>query len=88
MQNKNSGGSKGILEGLNINSKLKNKENVQNDNHDDNTSYVKRSYTLKSSTIKKLQELKVFVYSDPSIKYNEIVDEAINYLYDLKKEKQ
>lgn len=41
----------------------------------------KRSYMLKATTIKKLQELKVFVYDDPDITYNEIVDEAICNLY-------
>lgn len=45
---------------------------------------IKRSYTLKPSTIRKLQELKVFVYPDPNVTYNEIVDEAINLLYDSK----
>ena len=42
---------------------------------------VKRSYTLRRSTIKKLQELKVFYYEDPNVTYNEIVDEAIQALY-------
>jgi hypothetical protein len=46
---------------------------------------VKRGYTLKPSTIRKLNELKVFIYDDPSITFNEIVDEAINLLYDTKK---
>jgi hypothetical protein len=45
----------------------------------------KRSYSLKVSTIKKLEELKVFVYKDPKIRYNDIVDEAINLLYSIKK---
>jgi len=47
----------------------------------------KRSYMLKTSTIKKIQELKVFVYDDPNITYNEIVDKAINLLYDTEKAK-
>jgi|LSQX01.3.fsa_nt_gb ABC-type Zn2+ transport system substrate-binding protein/surface adhesin len=46
---------------------------------------IKRSYTLRPSTIRKLQELKVFVYKDPNITYNEIVDEAICLLYSNKK---
>jgi hypothetical protein len=46
---------------------------------------IKRSYTLKPSTIRKLQELKVFVYQDPNITYNEIVDDAICLLYGSKK---
>jgi predicted phosphoribosyltransferase len=47
----------------------------------------KRSYMLKGSTIKKLQELKVFVYDDPDVTYNEIVDKAIILLYDTEKNK-
>jgi hypothetical protein len=41
---------------------------------------VKRSYTLKESTVKKLQELKVY-YFPTSTKYNDIVDLAISDLY-------
>ncbi|MCY6371759.1 hypothetical protein [Clostridium ganghwense] len=46
---------------------------------------VKRSYTLRPSTVKMLQELKVFIYDDPYIKYNDIVDAAIRFFYDFKK---
>lgn len=49
---------------------------------------IKRSYTLRPSTIRKLQELKVFVYTEPNITYNEIVDEAINLLYRQKQGKK
>ncbi|MCY6354394.1 hypothetical protein [Clostridium sp. ZS2-4] len=46
---------------------------------------VKRSYSLRPSTVKMLQELKVFIYDDPYIKYNDIVDAAIRFFYDFKK---
>ena len=46
---------------------------------------VKRSYTLRPSTVKMLQELKVFIYDDPYINYNDIVDAAIRLFYDYKK---
>lgn len=86
-------GSKGILEGLNIDSKKDKKETskeLENVNSKEvkNLSSeelsIKRSYSLKPSTVKKLQELKVFVYDDPSITFNEIVDEAICKLYESK----
>jgi hypothetical protein len=47
---------------------------------------VKRSYTLKESTVKKLQELKVFYFSS-NTKYNDIVDLAICELYKKKLDK-
>ncbi|MCY6371239.1 hypothetical protein [Clostridium ganghwense] len=46
---------------------------------------VKRSYTLRPFTVKMLQKLKVFIYDDPYIKYNDIVDAAIRFFYDFKK---
>ncbi len=46
---------------------------------------VKRSYSLRPSTVKMLQELKVFIYDNPYIKYNDIVDAAIRFFYDFKK---
>lgn len=82
-------GSRGILEGLNVNSeKLKNKNSKEAKNLRSEEFSVKRSYTLRPSTVKKLQELKVFVYDDPDVTYNEIVDEAINKLYEMKKNKE
>lgn len=45
----------------------------------------KRSYELKNTTIKKLQEMKMLIYPDPCVKYNDIVDEAICALYEAKK---
>lgn len=44
---------------------------------------VKRSYTLKESTVKKLQTLKVYYFSSKT-KYNDIVDLAICELYKKK----
>jgi hypothetical protein len=86
-------GSKGILEGLNfdskkeknVNSKEFKKLKIEEESNLKSEEVIKRSYTLKASTIKKLQELKVFVYTDPNITYNEIVDEAINLLYETRK---
>lgn len=77
-------GSRGILEGLNLGSKKVKNENSLEYKIENSLEVetVKRSYTLKASTIRKLQELKVFVYTDPNITYNEIVDEAINLLYE------
>src|SRR3712207_7287564 len=37
---------------------------------------VNRSYNLKMSTVKKLQRLKVLVFEDSDLTYNEIVDKA------------
>lgn len=39
-------------------------------------------------TVKMLQELKVFIYDDPYVKYNDIVDTAIRFFYDYKKNKE
>lgn len=44
---------------------------------------LKRSYTLKESTVKKLQELKVY-YFPVNTKYNKIVDMAICDFYKKK----
>ena len=71
-------GSKGILEGLQHNSK-----EVKNSGSTEVKS--KRSYALKNSTITKLNELKVFYYP-VSTSLEEIVDEAICLLYEKKKE--
>ncbi|SHH42452.1 hypothetical protein [Tepidibacter thalassicus] len=81
-------GSRGILEGLNINSKKdKNLDSKEFKNLGSEELSIKRSYSLKPSTVKKLQELKIFIYDDPNITFNEIVDEAICLLYENKKEK-
>jgi len=48
---------------------------------------IKRSYTLKESTVKKLQELKVYHFP-ASTKYNDIVDMAICEFYKKKLAKE
>lgn len=48
----------------------------------------KRSYNLKKSTIKMLQELKVFVYDDVNTSYSDIVEEAIRTLYAIKNKRK
>lgn len=79
-------GSKGILEGLNQNSKNEKNENSKELKNIGSEEYsIKRSYSLRPSTVKKLQELKIFTYDDPNVTYNEIVDEAICKLYDIMK---
>lgn len=90
-------GSKGILEGFNKTSKedknLRSKEDKNSGSKEVRNLGVeefntKRSYSLRPSTVKKLQELKIFEYPDPQITYNEIVDEAICKLYDEIKSKK
>lgn len=76
-------GSKGILEGLSKTSKNSKNDNSKELKNLGSEEYsVKRSYSLKPSTVKKLQELKIFIYDDPNITYNEIVDKAICKLYE------
>jgi hypothetical protein len=80
-------GSKGLFESIEEQGRIKEgkKENsLESKNLGSEKLSVKRSYSLRELTIKRLQELKVFVYPDPNITYNEIVDEAINLLYDQK----
>jgi hypothetical protein len=80
--------SKGILSGLGADTGrkiLKNESTEEVKNLGSEELNIKRSYSLRPSTVKKLQELKVFVYTDPSITYNEIVDEAIQLLYKNKR---
>ena len=89
MENKTPGASKGLFASIEQTGKdikeekNENSKEVKNVGSEELT--IKRSYTFKTSTIRKLQELKVFVYPDPNITYNEIVDEAINALYKSKK---
>lgn len=90
MADKNTGASKGLFASIEQTGRQlkeecfkENSQEVKNSNSEELT--VKRSYTLKPSTIRKLQELKVFIYPDPNITYNEIVDEAICRLYESKK---
>lgn len=85
-------GSKGLFESIEEqgrNRKEGKQENtLESKNLGSEELSIKRSYTLRPSTIRKLQELKVFVYTDPNITYNEIVDEAINLLYSQKQRKE
>lgn len=90
MADKNTGASKGLFASIEQagrqikeEGKKDNSQEVENFGREELS--VKRSYTLKPSTIRKLQELKVFVYLNPCITYNEIVDEAICLLYNNKK---
>lgn len=46
---------------------------------------INRTYRLRPSTIKMLDELKCFIYDDPCIKYQDIVDASIRFFYDYKK---
>lgn len=82
MKQNNNTGTQGLFENI---KSMKNKDSLESKNLGIEELSVKRSYTLKSSTVKKLEELKVFIYTDPSIKYNDIVDEAITLLYKKKK---
>lgn len=89
-QNKNIGSLEGILE---KNIDLKEEKNLGISEVKNETSEiteelsVKRSYSMKKTTVKMLQELKVFGYEETSISYNEIIDEAIKLLYYMKKGK-
>jgi hypothetical protein len=47
----------------------------------------KRSYMLLKSTVKKLKELRLFIYEDDNMTYSDIVDKAINLLYEKEKKK-
>lgn len=75
--------SKGILSGLKSNTVDVNKE-VKNTGEEKLS--VKRSFSLRPSTVRKLQMLKP-MYDNINITYNEIVDEAINKLYEEKTKK-
>ncbi|MBZ9607757.1 hypothetical protein G9F73_008015 [Clostridium estertheticum] len=92
MSKNNNSGSKGILSGLkNINSKeVKNENSLElknlyssEDNNEEDTLSVKRSFAQKPSTVRKLQGLKP-MYDNINITFNQIVDEAINKLYEEK----
>lgn len=85
-------GSKGLLAGIELTGKkIKKKINnnsKENGNLENEEFSIKRSYSLKPSTIKKLQKLKIFAYENINMTYNEIVDEAINLLYETKKKQE
>ena len=95
----NKSSSVGILSGLNRKSDEKKQQDTEIDVRNRRISsgingktkkekIIKRSYDLRESTVKKIQELKVFIYSDSTITYNEIVDEAICQLYEAKNTKK
>lgn len=78
--------SKGILSGLMSNEI---KEDLSKDSHVDESKEalsVKRSFSLRPSTVRKLQILKT-KYDNINITFNEIVDEAIQKLYEEKENK-
>jgi hypothetical protein len=48
---------------------------------------IKSGYRLKRSTLEKLNEMKVFIYP-PRTSFEDIVDEAICKLYEMKKQEK
>ncbi|WP_346905851.1 hypothetical protein [Clostridium sp.] len=46
---------------------------------------LRRTYLIEVDNIKKLEEIKVFLYSDEVIQYSEIINEAIKYYYNCMK---
>jgi hypothetical protein len=46
---------------------------------------LKRTYLIEMENIKKLEEIKVFLYSDEVIQYSEIINEAIKHYYQCMK---
>ena len=61
------------------------KLNIDSENTIDDPLKIKRTYRLRPSTVKMLDELKCFIYDDPYIKYQDIVDASIRFFYDYKK---
>jgi uncharacterized protein with ACT and thioredoxin-like domain len=46
---------------------------------------LKRTYLIEMENIKRLEEIKVFLYSDEVIQYSEIINEAIKHYYQCMK---
>ncbi len=46
---------------------------------------LKRTYLIEIENIKRLEEIKVFLYSDGVIQYSEIINEAIKHYYNCMK---
>jgi len=46
---------------------------------------LRRTYLIEVDNIKKLEEIKVFLYSDEVIQYSEIINEAIKHYYQCMK---
>lgn len=90
MKENNNSGTMGILSGLNVsrtkeekNLRIKEENNskIKEFKEDDIEDFsIKRSYSLRPSTNKKLRELKLL--ADEDVTYNEIINRAICELYD------
>jgi len=76
-------GSKGILNGLKEDKNVNSQEGKNKNNKEETEEMFKRSYTLKKSTIRFIEELKLDFY--PKLDREQIVDEAIRYFYEHKK---
>jgi len=89
--NKNTKGSAGVLDSLRNsqgkeiekNAKVVKKEENRKASGNTKEEKMNRTYSLPKETIKKLQELQIYHY-DVNTKYSEIVEEAINNLYENK----
>jgi len=46
---------------------------------------LRRTYLIEVENIKRLEEIKVFLYSDEVIQYNELINEAIKHYYQCMK---
>ncbi len=42
---------------------------------------LRRTYLIEVENIKRLEEIKVFLYSDEVVQYNELINEAIKHYY-------
>lgn len=74
--------TRSLISSIAVNMNKKDKENIEREVEgikEEKT--VNRSYNLRMSTVKKLQRLKVLVFQDSDLTYNEIVDKAICDLY-------
>ncbi len=46
---------------------------------------LRRTYLIEVENIKRLEEIKVFLYSDEVVQYNELINEAIRHYYQCMK---
>ncbi|MDA8222494.1 hypothetical protein [Desulfosporosinus sp.] len=82
-------GSKGILSGLHERNLRSNEDKNLGSKEERNLGgskeefSIKRSYSLRASTLKKLKELKFL--ADEDVTFNEIIDQAICELWDRRK---
>lgn len=72
--------TKDLFEGI----KEQSKKVLKKEKSTNKEKIIKRSYDLNEKTIKRLEEMKVYAY-DSKTKLHQIVDEAINKLYEEKK---